>query len=98
MKMKEIILLAENFIKSDKFYNECFPDEISAPIMASFVEPIISNELNISKSDLILQAKTFLIEEQLEEIDYCFDEFVEAMSKFASEFISNQTNIHSLKC
>lgn len=98
MLKEKLITEATIFVESNSEYSIWFPKEISAPIIAAFAEPVIENKLNLSKDDLKKQAEIFLREEQLEEINYCFDKFIDAIVEFTSEFISEQTIINSRTC
>jgi UDP-glucose 6-dehydrogenase len=96
--MEKFIKSAELFLKENRNYLDKFPKEISAPIMAHFAHSVITNDLNLSKEDLAKQARIFLLEEELEEINYCIENFINAMVEFTSSFIGNQTETHQIKC
>ena len=98
MEINNFIIEADTFICENETFLKKFPRYISAPIVASFAEAIVKNDLNISKEDLRLHAINFLEEEKLEEVFYCMDEFIEAMVEFSSGYIVNQTKEHSIIC
>jgi len=95
--MQELIKKAESFISRNGEYN-ILPCEISAPVMASFADAVIRNELVLSKEELFLQAKEFILNEELEEIFYCIDTFAEACMEFISSLTKTQEKSNSIHC
>lgn len=83
--MQSLILKSEEFIK--KNYKNEFPEKISASVMAFFADAILKNKEIAPHVDLVFQAKTFLIEESLEEFNYCIDNFSKAISEFVKNIL-----------
>ena len=84
MKMKNLTEKAEVFIKNN---SECdsFPKEISAPIIAKFCEMVLRAFDTLNEIYLKYQAEVFINEEELEEVSYCEEKFINAMVNFTKE-------------
>jgi len=94
--MEEIILKSENFLVEN--HDKEFPRNISAPVMAFFANTILKHELTLSHQDLANQAKVLIIESELEEFNYCINEFSEAIATFTETCTQRVTVRHSAVC
>lgn len=89
-KNTDYIQKAQDYFNQHRDESILFPAEISAPVMATFTRAIVDNEIHVPLHELNMLANDFLINEQLEEFDYCSEKFSVFIANFTFQFISDQ--------
>ena len=81
---------AQDYLIRHRDESVLFPSEISAPVMAAFAKAVVINEIHVPLHELNMLAADFLVNEQLEEFDYCSKEFSAFIANFTIQFISDK--------